>query len=66
VRPEWAQLFRADGLSITLAGRNLAVWSDYSGADPEVNIGGSDPFTRAESNSVPMLRQLVATVNFRF
>jgi TonB-dependent starch-binding outer membrane protein SusC len=66
LRPEWASFFRTQSMSLTLAGRNLAVWHDYSGADPEVNIGGSDPFTRAESNSVPMLRQLVATVNFRF
>jgi len=66
LRPSIAQRFRAEGMSLSLAGRNLAVWSDYSGADPEVNIGGNDPFTRGESNSVPMLRQLVASVNVRF
>jgi hypothetical protein len=54
------------GLSLTLAGRNLAVWSKYSGADPEVNIGGPADFTRGESNSVPMMRRLAATLNVRF
>ena len=62
----WVHSFGADGMSITLAGRNLAVWSDYSGADPEVNIGGASTFTRGESNSVPMMRRLVATLNVRF
>jgi TonB-dependent starch-binding outer membrane protein SusC len=62
------QLFRVDGMSLTLSGRNLAIlWTEYqSGVDPEVNIGGNDPFTRAESNSVPMFRQFVASINFRF
>lgn len=63
---EWAGRLGADELSLTLAGRNLAVWSKYSGADPEVNIGGPSAFTRGESNSVPMMRRLVATLNVRF
>jgi TonB-linked SusC/RagA family outer membrane protein len=62
----WAQRVGTDALSLTLAGRNLGVWSKYSGADPEVNIGGASDFTRAESNSVPMMRRLVATLNVRF
>jgi hypothetical protein len=63
---QWANVIGANGLSLTLAGRNLAVWSKYSGADPEVNIGGASAFTRGESNSVPMMRRLVATMNVRF
>lgn len=62
----WASRFGTDEMSLTLAGRNLAVWSNYSGADPEVNIGGASTFTRGESNSVPMMRRLVATLNVRF
>jgi outer membrane receptor protein involved in Fe transport len=62
----WAGRFGTDEMSLTLAGRNLAVWSKYSGADPEVNIGGAAAFTRGESNSVPMMRRLVATLNVRF
>jgi predicted ATPase len=36
------------------------------GADPEVNIGSAAAFTRGDSNSAPMMRQLVASINFRF
>lgn len=56
----------AEGLSLTLAGRNLATWTDYSGLDPEVNIEGSANFTRAEYMSVPPTRRWVATVNVNF
>ncbi len=62
---EWVSRFGADGLSVSLAGRDLAVWSNYSGADPEVNIGGAS-FTRGESNSVPMMRRIVASMNVTF
>ena len=31
------------GLELTLTGRNLYVWSDYSGFDPEVNVFGQNP-----------------------
>ena len=30
-----------NAVTFTVAGRNLATWSDYSGPDPEVNIPGS-------------------------
>ncbi len=60
------QRFGSEEMSLTLAGRNLAVWTKYSGADPEVNIGGAAAFTRGESNSVPMMRRLAATINVRF
>ena len=29
-----------------LAGRNLAMWTDYTGFDPEANLGGSEFFTQ--------------------
>jgi hypothetical protein len=31
------------GVDFTLAGRNLFVWTDYSGYDPEVNFFGQNP-----------------------
>jgi TonB-linked SusC/RagA family outer membrane protein len=34
---------RARSLSVTLSGRNLALWTDYSGSDPEISYGGRDP-----------------------
>lgn len=62
----WARAARAKSMSVTLAGRNLAVWTDYSGSDPEVNIGGSATFTRADYMSVPMMRNFSASLNFTF
>jgi TonB-dependent SusC/RagA subfamily outer membrane receptor len=35
------KVFR-DGLDLTLSGRNLYVWTDYSGYDPEINLFGTN------------------------
>ena len=35
------RLFR-DGVDVTLSGRNLYVWTDYSGYDPEINLFGTN------------------------
>ena len=32
----------ADGIDLTLSGRNLAVWTNYSGYDPEINLFGTN------------------------
>ena len=31
-----------DGIDLTLSGRNLFVWTDYSGYDPEINLFGTN------------------------
>ena len=31
-----------DGVDLTLSGRNLFVWTDYSGYDPEINLFGTN------------------------
>ncbi len=54
------------GVSITAAGRNLAIWTQYSGADPELNFNGADTFTRSDYMSVPMMRRFVGSVNITF
>jgi hypothetical protein len=61
-----AQRFRANSASLTLAGHNLALWSDYSGLDPEVNGYGNRAFGRADVYPVPMLRRWSAALNFSF
>ncbi|HEX2723916.1 MAG TPA: TonB-dependent receptor, partial [Gemmatimonadaceae bacterium] len=35
------RLFR-DGIDLTVSGRNLYVWTDYSGYDPEINLFGTN------------------------
>jgi TonB-linked SusC/RagA family outer membrane protein len=39
-------------MTLTLAGRNIALWTKYGGIDPELNvIGGRDPSADQESNN---------------
>ena len=58
---------RADGLRITLAGRNLAVWTDYTGIDPELNSGGSSTnFGTQDFLTQPPLRYWTARLTFNF
>ena len=56
----------AAGLSITLAGRNLATWTDYSGLDPEINFAGQANFSTAEFLTQPPLRHFTARVTVDF
>jgi hypothetical protein len=39
--PAVRRYFR-DGVDLTLSGRNLYVWTDYSGYDPEINLFGTN------------------------
>ena len=56
----------ATGLDFTLAGRNLATWTGYSGFDPEVNTYGQAPFRRADSFVQPLTRQWTTRLDVRF
>lgn len=64
----WAsRLGRIDGLSFTVAGRNLKTWTDYSGLDPEANeTGNSSNFTQGEFGSQAPVRYWTARINFNF
>ncbi|MEM7414821.1 MAG: SusC/RagA family TonB-linked outer membrane protein [Gemmatimonadota bacterium] len=56
-----------NGLSLTLAGRNLATWTDYTGLDPEtVEGGGSVNFSQSEFNTQPPVRYLMIRLNYNF
>ena len=56
-----------DGASLTLSGRNLATWTDYTGLDPEINeSGGSSNFTQGEFNTQPPVRYFTARLDFLF
>jgi TonB-linked SusC/RagA family outer membrane protein len=65
----WSGRFGASAASVTLAGRNLYTWTEYSGMDPEASfLGGSRGGQSAawEQNVTPQLQQLVATFNVSF
>jgi len=56
-----------DGLSLTLAGRNLATFTDYSGLDPETNEGGANAnFSQSEFNTQAPVRTLMLRLDYRF
>jgi TonB-linked SusC/RagA family outer membrane protein len=38
----FAELLRSGGGNVTLAARNLKIWTDYTGVDPEANYGQND------------------------
>jgi hypothetical protein len=70
----WASRFRAASASLTLAGRNLKLWSKFPGYDPEIlgtgpGTAGStfyDQFYIAEVFTLPPTRRWVARVNVQF
>lgn len=40
-------------MNLTLAGRNLATWTDYSGFDPEVSYAGQSNFNAGDAGTLP-------------
>ena len=58
---------RSDGLRLTLAGRNLKTWTDYSGLDPEINFAGTGSnFTTAEFLTQPPVRYYTLRLDVTF
>jgi TonB-linked SusC/RagA family outer membrane protein len=60
---DWARRAHASALSLTVAGRNLATWTKYTGFDPEINFNGTSNFSTAEFLTQPPVRYLTARVN---
>jgi hypothetical protein len=61
----------ASAASLTIGGRNLALWSKYSGNDPEMlaqatRNAGAATFEREDFLTVPQPRRFVAKLNFSF
>ncbi|MDT8342042.1 MAG: SusC/RagA family TonB-linked outer membrane protein [Longimicrobiales bacterium] len=56
-----------DGLRLTLAGRNLATFTDYTGLDPEtVEGGGNANFSQSEFNTQPPVRYFMLRLDYNF
>ncbi len=62
----WTKYIKATGGSVTIAGNNLALWSAYEGADPEVltNIGSA--FDRTDFLTMPTPKRLTLRVNLNY
>jgi TonB-linked SusC/RagA family outer membrane protein len=52
--------------SLTFAARELALWSDYGGIDPEVTSAGTGGFISQDQAILPPLTRYLLTVNVRF
>jgi len=65
----FAKKVGASRASITVAGRNLGLWTNFPGIEPEASFNGGTrggAFGQWEQNVLPQLRQFVTTVNFNF
>ena len=56
----------AQAVDLTLAGRNLATWSDYTGFDPEVNSDAQSNFNSSDNTALPPLRTWVLRFDVAF
>jgi len=63
---QWASRIGASTLSLTLTGRNLATWTRYRGADPEISQSGQFNFSVADFLSQPPVRYFLARINVTF
>jgi hypothetical protein len=57
---------RMSSASLTFAARELALWSDYGGIDPEVTSAGTGGFISQDQAILPPLTRYLLTLNVRF
>jgi TonB-linked SusC/RagA family outer membrane protein len=56
-----------EGLTLSLVGRNLYSWDNYSGQDPETNAGGNSDLLRGiDFGNVPIPRTYMIQLNANF
>ncbi len=61
-----ARSVRASRWSVILTGRNLAVWTPYTGVDPEATVSNTDQRGNEEFFSTPPLRYVTFRMNLVF
>jgi TonB-linked SusC/RagA family outer membrane protein len=61
-----ARILKTGGLSLTLAGRNLGLWTNYTGFDPEVLSNTGANFGTVDFLTNPPSRSYTLRVNFNF
>jgi TonB-linked SusC/RagA family outer membrane protein len=64
--PGWARRVGARELTMSLAGRNLATWTGYTGLDPELNQFGQASFLSRDLLTQPPTRTLSVRLQARF
>jgi hypothetical protein len=63
---EWAWAFGASGVSLTLAGRNVATVTGYGGMDPETRSFGQAPVGTPDVAQMPLPRTWITRIDVRF
>jgi TonB-linked SusC/RagA family outer membrane protein len=63
---EWAAAFRAQRASITVAGRNLAIFSDWPSLDPESGFQDASGTVDLEQNNIPNPTTILTTITLTF
>ena len=61
-----SRLGGATGASITLAGKNLHTWTNYTGIDPEIVEAATTQFNQSEFNTQPAPRYYTLRLNLTF
>jgi hypothetical protein len=62
----WANRLLTESVTLTLAARNLATWTDYKGFDPEVNSQPGSNFGTSDFLTQPPLRIMTARLAIGF
>jgi hypothetical protein len=63
---EWASRLGAGAVSLTIAGRNLATWTEYEGSDPELNGSAQSNFNTFDFFSQPLVRYYTSRITVTF
>lgn len=61
----WVARVGASAASVTLAGRNVALWSRYDGVDPEI-VSWDSPFERTDIFSLPQTARWIVRLAMQF
>jgi TonB-linked SusC/RagA family outer membrane protein len=61
----WLNSIGFNALDVTVSGRNLVTWTDYTGLDPESNLTGQTTGRGLEYFNHPQTRTFVFTLTFR-
>ena len=62
----WAKALKAERWNLVLTGRNLGVWTPFTGVDPETTVGNGDQRGNEEFFSTPPMRYWTFRMNFNF
>jgi hypothetical protein len=64
--PRWFTNSKLKGISFSLSGRNLWLWTRYSGVDPETNLQGDSNTTGWDYFNLPNTKGIMGALEFYF